>query len=206
MGYPEVPLLAYADARRDIRSGDMLLCSGSSVFSRLIQHATESVWSHVGFILRLDTIERIMVLESVESIGVRACALSNYVTAYNGQTKGYPGRIFLARHQDFAGVPQERLASFSQGAIDLLGYPYDTQQIVGIAARIVAAKLGMASSPFSSNRSYICSEYAAACFHSIQIPIPSQHADFVTPDDFATCAAVEFLCELVVERLPQEGP
>src|SRR4051812_34187308 len=92
----------YDKVRQDIKSGDLLLCSGSKPFSRAIQAATGSIWSHVAFILRLDSIERIMVLESVESIGVRTVPLSSYVRDYNGCGKGYAGDLAVARHDDFA--------------------------------------------------------------------------------------------------------
>ena len=60
--FPDGPFLPYRWARRRIQNGDVLLCSGSGIFSTMIQEATGSVWSHVGFILRLDEIDRIMVL------------------------------------------------------------------------------------------------------------------------------------------------
>src|SRR5437867_8122662 len=105
--FPTMPIKHYRELRHEIRSGDILLCSGSSVFSTLIQKVTGSVWSHVAFILRVDAIDRIMVLESVESIGVRAVPLSNYVNDYNATRKGYPGRLMLARHHD---VRQDNIA------------------------------------------------------------------------------------------------
>ncbi|MDF2868305.1 MAG: hypothetical protein K0S11_1775 [Gammaproteobacteria bacterium] len=82
--FPDTPIRTYDSLRNQILSGDILLCSGSALFSNLIQQATQSVWSHVAFILRLDAIDRIMVLESVESIGVRTVPLSSYVYDYNG--------------------------------------------------------------------------------------------------------------------------
>ena len=66
--FPSLPNKHYRELRHEIRSGDILLCSGHSVFSTLIKKATGSIWSHIGFILRVDAIDRIMVLESVESI------------------------------------------------------------------------------------------------------------------------------------------
>ncbi len=64
--FPKLRRQDYKKVRPKIHSGDILLCSGSSVFSQMIQKATGSIWSHVAFVIRLDTIGRIMVLESVE--------------------------------------------------------------------------------------------------------------------------------------------
>jgi hypothetical protein len=50
----------YDDVRTKIKSGDLLLCSGQRPFSKAIQVATRSIWSHVAFILRLDSVDRVM--------------------------------------------------------------------------------------------------------------------------------------------------
>ena len=86
--FPAFEIKEYKNCRNDIKSGDILLCSGDSFFSNMIKQVTHSVWSHVAFILRVDIIDRIMVLESVESIGVRTVPLSSYVSDYNGTVKG----------------------------------------------------------------------------------------------------------------------
>src|ERR1700704_554485 len=98
--YPVVPVLPYAALRACLRSGDILLCAGTSPMARMIQGATDSVWSHVGFVMRLDMLDRLIVLESVESLGVRACVLRAYAQDYNGTGRPYPGRVFVARHAD----------------------------------------------------------------------------------------------------------
>ncbi len=198
--FPDVPSISYTALRPSILSGDLLLCSGSAPFSRLIQAATDSVWSHVAFVLRIDTIDRVMVLESVESIGVRVIPLSLYVDDYNGTGKSYPGRLFLARHGGLSLLSPDRLAQLSQGAVDLLGYPYDIQAIVSIALRIASTKLGIVHSPLVSERAYICSEYVARCYMSIGVKISGAYS-FIAPKDFASCDAVTFLSEITPERL-----
>ena len=82
-GFPRREKQDYDKFRHQIASGDLLLCSGSGMFSRMIQASTKSVWSHVGFVMRLDSIDRIMVLESVEPLGVRTVPLIKYLTDYD---------------------------------------------------------------------------------------------------------------------------
>lgn len=200
MPFPHVPCVPYTELREHIQSGDILLCSGSAVFSKLIQHATNSVWSHTGFLLRVENIDRILVLESVESIGVRTVPLSHYCLAYNGTETGYPGKVYIARHQVFSTTDAAQLVHFSQGAVDLFGYPYDPKEILATAARIVAAKLGMAPEPFVRNRVYICSEYVFECLNSIGITIPYNRAGYITPDDIATCIDVQVLWEIAIKE------
>lgn len=191
--FPAVPCRQYKSMRDEIRSGDILLCSGSSIFSSLIQRATNSVWSHVAFLLRVDAIDRIMVLESVESIGVRAVPLSNYLHDYNGTGKGYPGRLMLARHSD---VKEENIYKLSRHATAFLGYPYRQEEIVHIAARLSMHNLGFPDGvPDCENqRAFICSEYAQACFRSIDVHIDYNPIGFIAPSDFANHYKVEHLC------------
>lgn len=183
--FPKVPNKHYREICHDVRSGDILLCSGNSIFSQLIQKVTNSVWSHVAFILRLDPLDRIMVLESVESIGVRTVPLSNYVSDYNATRKGYPGRLMIARHLD---VREENIAKMSIAAIDFLGFPYGKEEIIRIAARISMHSLGLENTeidnPFDKHE-FICSEYAYLCFQSIGVTFDFNSKGFIAPADFA---------------------
>lgn len=187
--FPKEPAVKYDTFRPQIQTGDILLCSGSGWFSKMIQGSTESIWSHVGFVMRLDTIDRVMVLESVEPLGVRTVPLSKYLTDYDSRSNPYPGGLILARHQDFqAKAKAEALTRFGQFAVDLFGYPYDKDEIAKIAARIMASHI-----PFSArdkkalepDREYICSEYAYECYKSIGIDIEHDPRGFVAPADFA---------------------
>lgn len=190
--FPSLSTLNYLQARPKIRSGDILLCSGSSLFSTLIQKATGSVWSHIAFIIYLEVIDRLMVLESVESIGVRTVPLSSYVKNYNASGKGYPGKLLIARHQQFEPA---RVKDLSEKAVDFFGYPYDTEEIVKIAARIGMKAFGFTKdSPFmQSTHSFICSEYAYECYRSVGITIDYDPEGFVSPADFAKTPLVEGL-------------
>lgn len=181
------PLLTnkhYREIHNEIRSGDILFCSGNSIFSTLIKKATKSNWSHVAFILRIDAIDRIVVLESVESIGVRVVPLSHYVCNYNASGKGYDGTLMLARHNE---VSENKIATLSTLAVDYLGYPYAKEEIIHIAARIGLANLGVNEfkpDP-STQKAFICSEYAELCFNSIGIHINYNRLGFISPEDFA---------------------
>lgn len=162
--FPRNQVENYESFRPNIESGDLLLCSGSKAFSRIIQAGTKSVWSHVGFVMRLDAIDRVMVLESVESVGVRTVPLRKYLTDYdNSMGNPYPGGMVIARHKDFAAKADTmKLNKLGQFAVDLFGYPYDTEEIARIAARIAASYIPFTNKDkkaLKRNREYICSEY-----------------------------------------------
>ena len=89
----------------------------------------------------------------------------------------------MARHRD---VKQQNIINLSKTAIDLLGYPYNTQEILRIVARISMHTLGRVVTPDPlSSREFICSEYAYICFKSIGAAVEYNPLGFVAPADFA---------------------
>jgi hypothetical protein len=61
----------YAAIRHWIRDGDVLLCSANDFGSR-IRGATRSQWSHCAIAFRMREIDRVLVLECVQRMGMRA--------------------------------------------------------------------------------------------------------------------------------------
>ncbi len=200
MTYPTVKIVEYAKLRDTVQNGDILLCSGNGTFSTLIQKATDSVWSHVGFVLRLDAIDRIMVLESVETVGVRTVPLSNYVNNYDGDNHGYDGRVFLYRHVEFADkASPAALNQMTRFAVDLFGYPYDNKEIARITLRILQNKLSIAPHALlPRNKEFICSEYAWECYNSLGIVVPNGANGFIAPCDFANASQTAALAEIKI--------
>lgn len=172
-----------------IQSGDIMLCSGSALFSTLIKNATNSQWSHVGLVFRLAELGQLMVLESVETIGVRAVPLSSYISNYNGSGKGYDGKILIARHQQFKS---DYIVALAEKAVSLLGDPYNTDDIIRIAARVGMKGFGFTSgsNEIQPQREFICSEYVYTCFKSVGIAIPYDPMGFIAPADIADCPDV----------------
>ena len=67
LGLKQLQVESYQNVRGSLRSGDLLFCSGDYLVSRLIQRFTNSPWSHVGIIFRLEAIES----DPIESMGHR---------------------------------------------------------------------------------------------------------------------------------------
>ncbi|MBI1250065.1 MAG: hypothetical protein GC189_01155 [Alphaproteobacteria bacterium] len=194
----------YDQLRGQIQNGDILLCNGTAMFSRLIQKATRCPWSHVGFIVKLDAIDRVMVVESVDGAGVRTQALSILVNGNDKRIKPYPGRLAIARHDDFAAmVTNERLRLASQYAVDRFAAPYGMVQITKIATRIALARLGVRLPRLRANGEYICSEYAAECYAAIGLAIQPSKLGFVAPGDFAADPKVNLVGVMRVPTLEE---
>jgi uncharacterized protein YycO len=203
--FPESTPVHYMDLRDQLRTGDLLLCAGTGWFSQMIQAATDSVWSHVAFIYRLEAIDRLMVLESLEPVGVRTVPLSKYLSDYDSLGNPYPGQMCIARHADFESHSSSaELAHFGRFAVDQLGTPYDNQMIAKIAARITLTKwldapardqvhADWSSAGLERDREYICSEYVWECYQSLGLKVPHDPRGFVTPADFASADAIELL-------------
>lgn len=187
--FPRGRRVPYEQLRSELRDGDILLCSGRGVFSTMIQTATRSVWSHVGFIQRLDNVDRVMLLESVEPIGVRTVRLSKYLTDYDARGNAYKGGLVVIRHRDFESrASPAKLRRLTQYAVDQFGYPYDRGQIARIAARILASVISFdrrERKRIEANNAFICSEYVARCYDQIKLKVKWNRKGFIAPADFA---------------------
>lgn len=169
-----LPVLPYLDVRAKLKSGDILFTSGDYLISKAIQKMTESPWSHVGIVFRLDSIDRILLLESVEDMGVRFAPLSKYLKDYeNG--KPYKGQAVLARCKD---MTSETIGVLSTFGIDELTQPYDKDEIAKIMARIT---LGIGRK--ERDREYICSELVYECFARAGKEFAFNPKGFISPED-----------------------
>ena len=61
----DIPVkIPYAQHRSQLKTGDLIFQSGTSLFSRLIRWVTRSPWSHAGMVIRFDSIDMVAMLES----------------------------------------------------------------------------------------------------------------------------------------------
>jgi Permuted papain-like amidase enzyme, YaeF/YiiX, C92 family len=169
-----LPIMAYTAMRAQLKSGDILFTSGDYLISKAIQKMTSSPWSHVGIVLRLESIDRLLLLESVEDMGVRFAPLSKYLTDYEGG-KPYKGRAVLARCSDVTAATVLGLSTFG---IDELTQPYDKDEIAKIMARIA---LGIGKK--KRDREYICSELVYECFANTRKYFDYNPKGFISPED-----------------------
>lgn len=185
--------LSYEQVHPLVKSGDLLLCSGDDFFSRLIRWATHSRWSHIALAFRIDAIDRVMVLEAVEKIGVRAVTLESFMSRNSQGKTPYPGSILLARHAAtdrlVDGDELKRMAGFG---IDRLGDKFAGWDMIWIAVRIAIGRLNIRlPRARASDNVFICSEYVDVCYRSAGVKIAWDGRGFIAPADFARDPAVE---------------
>ncbi len=169
------PAVSYEEIRNSLRTGDIVFCSGTYFFSKLIQKVTKSVWSHVGIIYRDDFLDRIFILESETMIGVRVAPLSKYLKDYHGRRKPYRGRMFVAELDPPAN--EQALKKAVSFGMDQLTKPYDNWEIIRVGLRIL---FGIGRK--SRDRKYICSELVYEAFHKAGVEFPYNNRS-ISPDD-----------------------
>lgn len=178
----------YHDIRADIQTGDIFFCSGNYPISRMIEHFSDSMFSHVGFIFTWNS--RVLLLESVEDDGVRAVPLSQYVNDYENSGEPYHGRLFLARHS--TPPDAEKVSRMLAKAVDSLNKKYDKDEIAKILARVT---IGLEK--HEDDEAYICSEFVDICFREIGIIFPRDEKGFIFPEHIAADVNVTPLFELI---------
>lgn len=171
-----LPAQGYDEARAALRSGDLVFCSGSYLFSGLIQRLTGSVWSHVGVVYRDEALGRVFVLESEAGIGVRLVPLSKYLRDYHGRRRPYRGEIVVGRI--VPGIEEAQVRRAVSYGMDLLTRPYDNGEILRILVRILL-RIGRRT----RDRKYICSELVDECFRAAGIR-------FTRPDNYVSPADI----------------
>lgn len=184
----DLPPQDYPAIRAIVKTGDLALCSGTQPFSRVIQWATSSPWSHIAMIVRLEDLDRVMVVEAVAKIGVRVVPLHRFLSGGDAQhRKPFAGTVVIARHAAFAtGAADGGLRKLDDFAFDRLGSPFSSVEIAKIGARIALGAFGIRVPRMATpDDEYFCSEYLAECYKRIGIEIPWDGRGFIAPDNFA---------------------
>ncbi|MCU0445774.1 MAG: hypothetical protein MUE85_12745 [Microscillaceae bacterium] len=182
--------VTYQSLRETVKSGDILFYSGEDEVSKLIRWATHSIWSHVGIIVKIDNLKRILLLESVESMGVRLIPVSKYiknVEEYADEEK-FDARLVIARHNQLTPAKIKKMLSFG---IDQITRPYDHHEIQRIIQRIIAGE-GKAD----RDRAFMCSELVYECFKSVGIEIAYNPLGFISPEDIWADAQITGVAEI----------
>ena len=167
-----------------IQNGDILLCSADDPFSRLIAWSTKSPWTHVAFAWRWPGVERILALECVQQLGVRAVPIERFISETSGGTHPYPGKIVLARNQAVAEAKDiEPILAF---ALTSLGDRFSPGEIAKIATRSAFGRLAREMpKPLRARNEFICSEFIDRCYRKAGVKIPWDGLGFIAPADIA---------------------
>lgn len=184
LAMPQVP---YSQARPQLRTGDIALFHSINLGSRLVEFGTHSLWSHAAFVWCLPEVDRVMLLESMDTVGVRVMPMSTRINGCEAIPTPFQGKLLVARHDDFPHPPpRHSLNAMTRFALDRVGFPYSFQELHHIALRIVLGMAGrIESGRLQLGNGFICSEYVAKCFGAIGIELAPGKEGFIAPADIA---------------------
>ncbi|MCU7767014.1 YiiX/YebB-like N1pC/P60 family cysteine hydrolase [Priestia megaterium] len=184
--------VSYQQAITQIKTGDILLCSGQYLVSELIKKFSDSIFSHVALLIYWN--DHLLVLESVEDDGVRIVPLSHYISNYENSGSKYKGELYIAHHQliDDVNFDKEKTKKMFNKAISLLNCNYDKDEVAQIIARI-ALNIGR----HKDNDKYICSEFVETCFNEMEIKFSKDEKGFIFPEHIAADSNVKPLFEII---------
>ena len=122
--YKALARTSYSAARPSLRTGDILLFHSVALGSLSIELGTHSLWSHAALVWRLSDIDRVILLESMDTVGVRTMPMSTRVNGCAASPTPYNGGLLVLRHP---GVPEKiddvRVRMMTQFALDRVGFP-----------------------------------------------------------------------------------
>ncbi len=172
-----IPLIQYQALDSIIQDGDILMYSGEDDISKIIRKVTQSMWSHVGILFKIEPWGRMMLLESVESRGVHLIPLSRYIQNIEREEEEeeFFARLVIARHKYLSQAQLSPLINFG---IDLITRPYDLAEIHRIFERLQTGEGKLAR-----DRAYMCSELVYECYLKAGITLNHHPFGFVTPED-----------------------
>jgi hypothetical protein len=203
-----LPPTPYSQARPQLRTGDIVLFHSSGVPSELIEHFTGSLWCHAAMVWNIqgDT-NRVLLLESVDTFGVRALRMSSKVNGCPPSPAPYPGKLLVVRHKALAnGMSDAQAHAMTEFAVDRLGYPYSPTELVKIGLRIAAGLVGETlPGHLQPGNAYVCSEYVAACLKAAGIDLAFDPKGFLAPADIADDPNVAALFSLVPDPAPADA-
>ena len=187
----------YAKVRELVRDGDLLLCSATDPFSRLIRWSTKTPWSHIAIAYRIESLDRVMVFEAVEKIGVRTVPLSTFISKTSSGVSPYPGKILLARDQRIEGLDDKKRRALYDFAFSRLGDRFAAGEILKIAVRLVLGRMARKMPKMlGAKDEFICSEYVAKCYAKAGLKIPWDGLGFIAPGDFALAPDVQAVAQI----------
>ena len=185
----------YSQLRRNIMNGDLLFCGGNYAFSKVIRYFSGgSRVSHIGIVYWWNS--RLMLLESVESDGVRIVPVSQYLENYENSNRPYDGRIYLARdtrlYRTNQSVRNPQVDALLNQAASLLNKNFGFWDVV-----VFFWKGATGRGTYQVNDYFLCSEFVAKCFDLIGLQCPDDGSGFITPEHIAGAPEVNAICEIV---------
>jgi len=123
-----------------LKSGDILFCCGDAIFSKVVKAVTKAAISHVGLLYFEDGSSDLMMIHSMDFVGVAPLPLQAYAETYD-HGYGYNGMLVVGRHARLEGLPEERVREMISFALSNVGRPYNKDAVYVRAIQEVVESL-----------------------------------------------------------------
>ena len=147
--------------------------------------------------VRMLTIDRLLLLEAEWPHGVRAVPLSSYIKDWNGGGKPYPGQLLVARHSGLDTDNESTLTMFLSELVDNLGRRYSLRRVLRMGLREFIALAGLRFRELRLKKATICSEYIFHAYSRLGIHLPWNDKGYILPMDIASHQEISFVCRIL---------
>ena len=202
----------YSEIRPRLKTGDIVLMGGTSLFSRAIRKLTGSKWSHVGMVIKIKEPDMLLLWESTTSglgkdvqtgkvkRGVQLLPLSQRVSDHKGNL------CFRPLNRSLESGELKKLGDFRHSVKDK-GYDFDAIEL--LRAAVDAGQYWQNREDLSA---YFCSELIAETYQAIGFLDEIKNSNEYTPNDFSSNAhqalvlkeGVKFRKEIIIKREEDE--
>ena len=159
-----------------LQTGDLIFASGHALLSKVIQHLTDSAWSHLGMVVRLG--DDLFVLDCYALTGARLLPFDTFIGKHE-TILGYAGLLAIAR---YAGISALQRNMIQQCARQQVGLGFAYTGLINVVSCLLKNKPTSDISVMQTPKTrLLCSELVYACFAHAGIALHVDQRGFISP-------------------------
>jgi hypothetical protein len=190
----ESRMVKYAQARDQIKNGDVLMYKGRGLVSSVIRWVTHSPYSHAALVAWWN--QRLMVMEA-KGQGVIVNPTSRSIRHYRGDVEWFSCK------KEISEDDRLRMVKFAQ---EELGKSYGRWKAILLGIKILFEHDLEKRDRLKREKRLFCSEYVAQIYNFIGLDLKKGRSDrFTKPDDIANSPLLEKRGQLKKYRVMSPG-
>ncbi|WP_343561584.1 hypothetical protein [Kiloniella sp. b19] len=181
-------MTTYDDLRPGLKTGDIVLFAGESLFSKAIRFVTRSQWSHVGMVIKIERWNLALLWESTtpsDAKDIEGGTVTNGVqlVALSSRVQSYKGKIAIRQlNKSISDEQIDRLAAFRES---VKGRKFEKDALELVRAAMDNTFLGDEEGEDLS--SFFCSELIAESYQAMGLlQEGDKPSNEFTPADFSS--------------------
>ncbi len=159
-----------------LQTGDLIFASGHALLSKVIQHLTDSAWSHLGMVVRLG--DELLVLDCYALTGARLLPFDTFIGKHE-TILGYAGLLAIARYAGISVLQRNMIQQYARQQVGL-GFAYTG--LINVMSCLLKNKPTSDISVMQTPKTrLLCSELVYACFAHAGIALHVDQRGFISP-------------------------